>query len=669
MNISRFSLKEKLKLFSGDGNSLIEIIKAATMIGYSSRPFGAGKMPQYDYPGMQFSDGPRGIVLGHSTCFPVAISRAATWDVELEKEIGRAIGMESRAQGGNTWGGVCVNLIRHPAWGRAQESYGEDPVLLGRMGAAVTEGAQEHVIACIKHFALNSVEIARFKINVKIEARPLHEIYLPHFRMCIDAGAGAVMSAYNKMNGRYCGENRHLLTDILRDQWGFKGFVVSDWVLGVRNGIRGFRAGLDMEMPAKFRFAALPFGIRRGMITLERIDAAAHNIFDTVMESEKKKKSSYPSMDVLRKNHAPLALDAARRGIVLLRNETVDGMPLLPLKPDAAEKYALIGKLAGEINIGDHGSSRVRPLKVRTILKAVQNGLASLSLTVDKGNDIEKAAELAKQADTVILVAGYRHHDEGEYIPLRGGDRKSLRLSSHDENLIDAVAKANPRTIVVMIGGSAIVTPWSERVNALLMAWYPGQEGGQAVWDVISGRVNPCGKLPVVFPMEESHTPFFDRNAKEITYDHYHGYRYLNKHGLKPRFAFGFGLSYTCFIFSDPVLDWRKEEQKGTLCLTVANNGKYDGAEVIQLYAGYSSGKIDRPAFELKDFRRIELAIGEGREVVFNVSARQFAYWRPESKDWFTPAGLYQFYAGTSSRPEDLKSVDCKVARDEVFDR
>ena len=384
MNVSDFSLKEKLKLFTGDGNPPLAILKAATMIGYSSKPFGAGKMPEYNYPGMQFSDGPRGIVLGHSTCFPVAMARAATWDVELEKEIGRAIGLESRAQGGNTWGGVCVNLVRHPAWGRAQESYGEDPVLLGRMGVAVIEGVQEHVIACVKHFALNSIEVARFKVNVKIDERSLHEIYLPHFRMCVDAGAGAVMSAYNRMNGHYCGENRQILTEILRDQWGFKGFVVSDWVLGVRNGFKGFRAGLDMEMPAKLRFIALPFGIRKGIITKERVDRAAHNIFDTVMEFEKKKKNTYPSMDVLKKNHAPLALEAARRGIVLLRNEVINGAPLLPLKADAAKKYALIGELAREINIGDYGSSRVRPLKVKTILEGIQNGLPSSSLILDK---------------------------------------------------------------------------------------------------------------------------------------------------------------------------------------------------------------------------------------------------------------------------------------------
>jgi beta-glucosidase len=668
MNATTLSLKEKLHLFSGDGNPFVKIFKAATMMGYASNPFGAGKMGKHNYPGLQFADGPRGVVLGASTCFPVTMARGASWDVELENKVGQAVGLELRAQGANTWGGVCINLVRHPAWGRAQESYGEDPVVLGKMGAAVTRGVQEYAIACVKHFAVNSIEVARFKVNVKIDERVLHEIYLPHFKMCVDADAGIIMSAYNKMNGDYCGENHHLLTEILKEQWGFKGFVISDWVLGVRKGIKGFNAGLDVEMPACWRFQMLPLGLKFGKIKRERVDDAANRIVNTLLKFEKNKKSSYPPLQELYKQHNELALDVAHKSIVLLKNESVNGQALLPLKDVGSKKIAVIGELAKNINIGDMGSSRVRPKHVVTIYEGIKQGAGENNIIYDDGKSLELADVAAKSADTVVLVVGYKHNDEGEYIPPQGGDRKSLRLSAKHEELINAVVGANPNTIVVMIGGSAIVTPWSNKVPALVMAWYPGQQGGTALWNILSGKVNPSAKLPVAFPADEKHTPFFDRNAKEIVYDFYHGYRYLDKHHLKPNFYFGFGLSYTTFDFYAPQFTWNADEQKGFIELDVKNTGERDGATVVQLYARYDASlPIERPAFELKDFVKTELRKGETKKIKIDVNARMFAYYQPQSKDWHTLKGNYTFYIGSSSSMDDLQEIPCAVLNNQTF--
>jgi beta-glucosidase len=354
--------------------------------------------------------------------------------------------------------------------------------------------------------------------------------------------------------------------------------------------------------------------------------------------------------------------------MVLLRNEKVNDIPLLPLTVDKSKKYALIGELAKIENIGDHGSSRVRPARMSTIFQGVEKGLAEATMTYDDGKTISKAVAAAKNADTTILVIGYKFNDEGEYIPPMGGDRKSLHLLPHDEKLIEAVTAVNPKTIVVMIGGSAVVTPWSDKVNALLMAWYPGQEGGTAVWDVITGKFNPSGKLPLAFPADEKHTPFFDREAKKITYDHYHGYRYLNKNNLKPKFHFGFGLSYTNFKVDAPIFNWDAATLTGNISASISNTGTVDGASVLQVYAAYPKTEVDRPLFEFKDFKRVELNAGSSEKVAFDLSARMFSYYRPETKDWITPAGTYTFYIGTSSDLNDLQSVSCVVEKEVVFE-
>ena len=274
--LSQMNLTEKIGQMSGDTPLVSGTIKMTA--AYNTRPYPAGENKRLGIPAIQFTDGPRGVVVGHSTCFPVSMGRGATWDTDLEERVGDAMGVEARSQGANFFGGVCINLLRHPAWGRAQETYGEDPFHVGEMGAALVRGAQRHVMACIKHFAANSIENSRFKLNVRISESTLREVYLPHFKRCIDEGAAAVMSAYNKVNGEYCGHHFHLLRNILKNEWGFDGFVISDFLLGIREAKAALEGGMDIEMPFTWRFDKLKSLVEKDIIPQSRIDESVLRI-------------------------------------------------------------------------------------------------------------------------------------------------------------------------------------------------------------------------------------------------------------------------------------------------------------------------------------------------------------------------------------------------------
>ena len=336
--------------------------------GYNLEPIVAGAVPRLGVPGIRFSDGPRGAVIGQSTAFPVPMARGATWDPDLEERVGEAIGAEIRAQGGNFFGGVCVNLLRHPAWGRAQETYGEEPLLLALMGTALARGAQRHVMACVKHYAGNSMENARFRVDVEIDLSTLHEVYLPHFRAVVEAGVASVMSAYNSVNGEWCGQNRALLTEILREEWGFDGFVMSDFIWGVRDPVGSLAAGLDIEMPfAQQRARTLAEALGAGAASWDDVDRAGRRILQTQLSSAAAVSDVPPTRDIVASaEHRALALEVAARSMVLLRNEAVDGRLVLPLAAEQLSRLAVLGRLADVPNTGDHGSSDVRAPSVVT---------------------------------------------------------------------------------------------------------------------------------------------------------------------------------------------------------------------------------------------------------------------------------------------------------------
>ena len=393
--LAQMTLAEKIKQMSGDRSFLFGGIKMAR--AYNAEPVPAGENRRLGIPGIRFTDGPRGVVMYHSTCFPVAMARGASWDVELEARIGDAIGVEARAQGANYFGGVCINLLRHPGWGRAQETYGEDPHHLGEMGAALVRGVQRHIMACIKHYACNSIERSRFKVNVVVDERTLHEVYLPHFRRCVEAGAASVMSAYNKVNGEYCSHNRRLLTGILRDEWGFDGFVLSDFVFAVRDAKAAALAGLDVEMPFPRHYGRrLARLVRTGEVPEAVVDAAVLRILRQKLRFSRIGEPGRYTQDVVAgPAHRALAREAAEQSAVLLKNDPLAGQPLLPIGPEV-RRIALLGRLAAVPNIGDEGSSAVHPPQVVTPLEGLRRRSPGPEIVYVDGGNLAQAAEAAR---------------------------------------------------------------------------------------------------------------------------------------------------------------------------------------------------------------------------------------------------------------------------------
>jgi beta-glucosidase len=661
--LGKMTLEEKIGQMTGDMGMPVGFFEMFTS-GYNRGVYPAGENRRLGVPGIRFSDGPRGVVLGHSTCFPVSMARGASWSPELEERIGDAIGVEGRTQGANFFGGVCINLLRHPAWGRAQETYGESAFLLGEMGAALVRGVQRHMLACIKHYACNSMEFARFKVDVKISPRALREVYTPHFKRCVDEGAGAVMSAYNKVNGQWCSHSRPLLTDLLKGEWGFQGIVVSDFIEAVRDARQAALGGLDIEMPFHFHFFRyLKNLVLSGQVPLNVIDAAVLRILRTKLHfAHVGEPLRYVKAAIAGPEHRALAREAAVKSMVLLQNRLAqDGHALLPFSPDRFKKLALIGVLAKTPNTGDGGSSKVRAPHVVTPLEGLQAAWTG-ELMYDDGTNVQKAAETARRADVVVIVAGYTHKDEGEYYNHQGGDRLSLTLKPADEALILAVAAANPHTLVVLVTSSAVISEaWREKVAGILVSWYCGMEGGHALADLLLGRANPSGKLPCVFPRSPDQLPFFDRNAVEIEYGLFHGYRLMDRDRQEAAFPFGFGLSYTKYTYTNLALD-REQAAAGetiTAAVTVTNTGGMAGDEIVQLYAACEGSQVERAVKELKGFARLHLEAGEAQRVEIKLPVDSLAYYDEGSASWVVEKGQYAALVGPSAR--ELQKVSFKV--------
>lgn len=659
--IPELTLDEKIGVMSGNITEKKLLDDLFTIEHYNYEPYPTSPVERLGVPNMRFVDGPRGVVAGSATCFPVSMARGATFDRDLEEEIGRVIGAEIRANGGNYYGGVCINLPRNPRWGRAQECYGEDPYHLGEMGAALTRGVQsQNVMACVKHFAMNSIENARFKVDVHAEKRALHEVYLPHFKRCIEEGAASVMGAYNKVEGNQASESKMLLTDILRDKWGFEGFTISDFLWAVKDAVKAVKNGMDIEMPCVCHYYEdIPGAVKDGRLTMDDIDRSVRRVLRTILYFETRKDpQEYPKEIIASKSHIAVAKKAAEESMVLLKNEK----NVLPFSPDKVKKMVVLGVLGNTENIGDHGSSKVHPYYTVTPLKGLMKKLPAALVQYYDGSDINIAKEMAKDADAVLIVAGYIHSDEGEYLEDRsdiadmGGDRKSMRLHKRDVDLIRGLKGVNKNTVVSIVGSSAIlIDEWEECAPAIIFSFYGGMEGGSVLADILMGDVCPSGKLPYTVAKSEEDYPDFDPNCAEIEYGYYHGYCKMDKENKKVFYPFGYGLSYTKFEIGKPSV----QVINGTAKLTVdiKNAGGVKGAEVLQLYVGCEKSAVDRPVKVLRDFTRVELMPGETKEVSLSVSKKAMAYFDEASDDFKEEDIVYIAYVGNCSSKESLKEV------------
>ena len=579
-------------------------------------------------------------MIGPATTFPVSMARGASFDPALEQRVGQAIGAELRASGATVTGAVCMNLLRHPAWGRAQETYGEDPHHVGEMAVALTRGLQEHVMACMKHFACNSMENARFKVDVTVGERALHEVYLPHFRRVAGEGVAAVMSAYNSLNGDWCGDSHPLLTGILREEWGWDGLVLTDFILGLRDPVASVRAGCNIEMPFRQQRApALPEAVASGALDVGDVDARVVEIVATFLRFARVYRNRPDRSVVGCTEHRLLARRAAAESMVLLRN---DG--LLPTDATALGRVAVLGPLAAVANLGDGGSSDVAhtPEPV-TLLAGIESALAPAGVAVVHS---DRDASVASGADLAVVVVGYTGEDEGEHLgdaelelllalapPMdhpelgfvdpaqadaffaaaaergaggapSGGDRASLRLHPADEELIAAVRAVRDRVVVAVMAGGAVVMPWLDTVAATLMVWYPGSEGGHAFADVLTGRVEPGGRLPFAIPRATSDLVDFDPDAEMATYGLLHGQWHLDASGTEAHLPFGFGLGYTDFTLADARLVGDR------VVVMVANSGRRPGATVVQVYGGVPDSAYERPQKRLMGFAKVRLDAG-----------------------------------------------------------
>ena len=674
--IAEATLAEKIGMMSGQG--FFKAFRADNAVWGASPYRAGGGIERLGVPAWWFTDGPRGVARGQSTCFPCTMARGASFDTDLERRIGEAMAIEAKAQGCNLSGAVCVNLLRHPAWGRAQETYGEDQHHLGAMGSALALGLQAHnVCATVKHYALNSMENARFAIDVKVDERTLHEIYLPHFKAIIDAGAMSVMSAYNKVNGEYCGQDRILLTDILRGEWGFAGFVHSDWVKGVYQPY-GAPAGLDVENPEPIIFGdRLVAAVEAGSIEPRAIDTACRRILSTLYRfaSAQDPFDDYDMAMVAGPAHVALAREAAEKSAVLLAN---DGT--LPLDAGRIGTLAVLGRLATLVNTGDNGSSRVRAPYVVTPYDGLVAHLGPDRVICGDETDLAAAKAIAASADAVLVVVGYTAEEEGEFIPgdialgqddsadaasaavnkaiashranrprSIGGDRLDLGLPKDQIALIEAAVSSGVPVIVVIVAGSAVlVEGWHDRVSAILQTFYSGMEGGTALARLLFGDASPSARLPFTVARDAADYPFFDRDATSIEYGYWHGYAKFEAEGIEPRYAFGHGLGYADFAYR--ALDIRQHADSIEVRVALTNVTQRAAAHVVLCYARFPGTVQPRARRSLKAFVRTELLAGATAIVRMTISLADLRYRDPATHSWKLEHGAYSFEIGGLSQ-------------------
>jgi len=695
--LGRMTTEEKATMLSGSGWMESAVIDR---LGIPAIKMADGPLGVRSWAGSSAITNAKGSSQVLTTSFPSGVAMAATWDTELVQREGQAIGQEVKALGRDMILGPTVNINRVPLWGRNFEGYGEDPYLAARLGVAYIKGVQdEGVIPSVKHFDANNEEFERHRIDAHIDERTLHEIYLPAFKAAVqEANVWTVMSAYNKLNGIHCAESAALLTDILKKEFGFKGFVVSDWG-STYSTAPTVNAGMDLEMPggpAMQRWMStgqpLAAGNGDGWLTADKVLASikageineatlndnVSRILRVMFEAGLFDHPHEGGGEVDTPAQKAVALQGATEGIVLLKNSGA----LLPLDATKIHSIAVIGPNAAVARTGGGGSSLVKPKYAIAPLDGIkerageavhvryemgvgmQGEIAALNTPEARTKMLQAATDAAAQADVAVVVVGRYPKLETESY-----DLKTMDLPAGQDELIEAVEKANPHTVVVLNTGDPVtMTKWLDTTPALLEMWYGGQEGGHALASVLFGDADPSGKLPVSMPKRFEDSPAYGHYPGEnLRVDYaegiYVGYRYFDTKHVEPAYPFGFGLSYTSFAYSDLLIVHAKtfegtaHWERDLVSLNVKNTGTRDGAEVVQLYVHDGHSKIDRPVHELKGFQRIDLKAGETRKVQFTVDRAALSYWSPEKKAWVADPGKFEIEVGASSRDIRLRAA------------
>ena len=628
-------------------NSLTLEEKAAFLQGWST--WTSYEKKDSGIPVCFLSDGPHGLRkqagagdhLGlnasiPATCFPTAATMANSWDEALGEELGRALGREAAANGVNVLLGPGLNMKRSPLCGRNFEYFSEDPYLAGKMAAAYIRGIQENgVAACPKHFAVNSQELRRMAMDSVVDERTLREIYLTGFEIAVKEGKPrSIMSSYNKVNGTYANENAHLLKEILRDDWGFDGFVVTDWgadndhALGVKNG-----SNLVMPAPGPDAAIGLVNAVKEGRVSEADLDERLKELFRVLVSADEAMKKAPKSFD--KDAHHALARKCAEQSIVLLENDGI-----LPLDRNAV--VGIIGDFARNPRYQGAGSSMVNPTRLDNLydcLRAAGVSIAGYAQGFDRRKPnpdqklIDEAVRVAEAAPVVLLCVGLDEIAESE-----GMDRSNMELSKGQRELIEAVCKVNRNVVLVLSGGSPFVIPGSFR--AAIHGYLGGQAGAGAMADALLGKVNPSGKLNETWPLQLEDTPacaYFPSKERTAEYREglYIGYRYYDTANIPVRYPFGHGLSYTTFLYSDI------HAEKDRVTFTIANAGAWDGAEVAQVYVSCKDGNVFRPQKELKGFAKVFLKAGESRTVSVSLDDKAFRYFNVKTNRWEVESGIY----------------------------
>lgn len=650
--VERMTLEEKAEICSGGDF-------------WSTRAF-----ERLGIPSVMMTDGPSGLRkqggagdhLGlnesvPAVCFPSSAAVASSFDTGLARELGEELGEECQAEDVALLLGPGLNIKRSPLCGRNFEYFSEDPVLAGEMGAALVQGMQSRGVgSCIKHFACNNQETGRMVSDSAVDERTLHEIYLAPFEAVVKkARPWAVMCAYNKVNGTYCAENRQLLTDILRDEWGFDGMVVTDWG-AVKNRALGIRAGLDLEMPGGTDRGTkqIVAAIEEGSLSMDELDLAVENVLSFVDKAT----AGHRAVELDLERGYRLAVKAAERSAVLLKNEG----GALPIAEGA--RVAFIGEFASSPRYQGSGSSHVNSARRSAPLDCAPEGVVyaqGYRAADDEGDPalVAEAVRAAREADVAVVFAGLPDRYESE-----GYDRTTLAMPANQVELIDAVAAAQPRTVVVLMNGAPVTMPWTGDVTAILEMYLAGDGAGEAAVSLLYGRANPSGKLAETFPLKLEDNPSYlnfpgENDRTEYREGVFVGYRYYDAKGMEVLFPFGYGLSYTTFAYSDLELgtDAFAEGEELSVALTVTNTGERAGEEVVQLYVAPPTGQRRRPVRELKRFTKVALEPGESARVEFSLDARALSYYEPILHEFCAESGAYGIEVGASSRDIRLQGT------------